>query len=142
MPISSKSFCKIAGIEYDVLVLELDETPEVLDSENAGRAVSVGAPMFLDRLGTFYGNRVLFGCKKGYEEQYDTLFNLLAYPHNDGVNVEIAHNQTTWTYDAYFKVGTRSVQKIERTSLTDDNYKTYWGSFECEFTPMEAQVTP
>ena len=128
---------KIGGKQYDVLVTELSENFNILYSENTGRTMSAGARMTLDPLGTFYGHKITFSRKRGYEEDYDALFDYVSQPRYDGIPVEIVHNQTVISYDAYISQGERSVKSVDR-----ETGKVYWGEFSLNIVPMEAQVKP
>lgn len=129
-------YVKIDGKAYDVIVSEIGETFNILYSENTGRTLSQGARMTLDPIGTFYGHKVTFQRKEGLEAEYDALFAALSKPRYDGMDVEIVHNQTTLTYEAYVSQGERSLARI-----TSDG-RVLWGEFVATFTPMEAQVLP
>lgn len=127
----------IGGKSYDVLVLEIVESFNILYSNNTGRSIAVGAPMILDPLGTFIGHKVKFARKKGHEAEYDALFDYLAAPRYDGIPVRIVYGQTTISYDAYVSQGERAVKQIdEKTGLVK------WGEFTANIVPMEAQVLP
>lgn len=131
------NYCKINGRSYDVLVLKISETFNVLYSENTGRSLSTGARMVLDPLGTFVGHSVVFARKRGAEAEYDELFDLLSTPTDVGVSVEIVHNQTTISYEAYVSQGERPLKRIDVP-----NNKVIWGDMTVNFIPMEAQVLP
>lgn len=128
---------KIGGKSYNVLVSELSENFSILYSENTGRTMSAGARMTLDPLGTFFGHKVKFQRKQGYEAEYDRLYDYVSQPRYDGIPVEIVHNQTTIAYDAYISQGERALKRIDEKSG-----KVYWGEFSVNIVPMEAQVTP
>ena len=128
-------YVKINGRSYDVLVVELSENFNILYSENTGRTMD--GRMTLDPLGTFIGHKITFRRKNGKEQEYDELFNLFSQPRNDGILVEIAHNQGTISYDAYVSSGERSVTRINPNSGV-----VYWGEFSVNIIPMEAQVLP
>ena len=128
---------KIDGKEYNVLVTEISENFNILYSENTGRTMSQGARMTLDPLGTFFGHKVTFARRRGYEDEYDRLFNLVSTPRYDGIPVEIVHNQTVLKYDAYISNGERTVKRIDPKTNT-----VYWGEFSLNIVPMEAQVLP
>lgn len=129
--------CVIDGIEYDVIVLEIEETFNILYSDQTGRTVGIGAPMVLDPLGTFIGHKVKIKCKKGHEAEYDSLFDFLTTPRYDGITVKMVHNQTSIEYEAYISNGARKVKIIDK-----DEEKVYWGEMTLNIVPIRAQVTP
>lgn len=128
---------KINGRSYDVLVTELSENFNILYSENTGRTMSIGARMTLDPLGTFFGHKITFKRKSGYEAEFDRLFDYVSQPRYDGINVQIVHGQSTISYDAYISNGERAVKRIDAKTGT-----VYWDSFSVNIVPMEAQITP
>lgn len=131
------NYCKIGNRVYDVLVTKIEETFNILYSEQTGRTMAPGARMTLDPLGTFYGHKVTFQRKQGKEEEFDFLFNYTSKPRYDGIPVEIVHNQETLSYEAYVSQGSRSVKKID-----EKTGKIFWGEFSINIIPMEAQVLP
>lgn len=128
---------KLNGREYGALVVELSENFNILYSENTGRTMSQGARMTLDPLGTFFGHKVTFRRKRGFEKEYDELYDFISTPRYDGILVEIVHNQTTIKYEAYVSSGERQLKNID-----EKNGKVYWGEFSANIVPMEAQVLP
>lgn len=129
--------CKIGGKEYNVLITELSENFNILYSENTGRTKSQGAKMTLDPLGTFFGHKVKIKRRQGYEAEYDALYNYISKPRYNGIPVEIVHNQTTISYDAYISSGERAIKRIDRKTG-----KVYWDELTLNIVPMEAQVLP
>lgn len=132
-----RDIVKIDGKQYNVLVMELSENFNILYSQNTGRTMSTGARMTLDPLGTFYGHTVTFGRRKGYEAEYDALFDDISRPRYDGIAVEIVHGQSTLAYDAYISNGQRAVKRID-----PNTGKVYWDRMSVNIIPMEAQVIP
>lgn len=132
-------YVKIGGKAWDVLVTEISESFEILYSENTGRTMSQGAGMTLDPLGTFYNYKITFARKQGYERQYDELFNFLAIPRYDGIEVNIVHNQALWNkpFMAYVSKGERALKRIDPKTG-----KVYWDKFTANIVPMSAQVLP
>lgn len=130
-------YIKINGVQYNALVTELSENFNILYSENTGRTMSQGARMTLDPLGTFYGHKVKFVRKQGFEAEYDLLYDEVSKPRYNGIPVEIVHNQEIIKYDAYISQGERAIQKID-----EKTGKVYWGEFSLNIVPMEAQVYP
>ena len=128
---------KIGGYSYDVVVTEIEESFNILYSENTGRTMAKGARMTLDPLGTFYGHKITFKRKEGKEKIYDALYDYVSTPRYDGIPVEIVHNQETIKYDAYISQGARKLKRID-----SGTGKVYWDSFQLNIVPMEAQVTP
>lgn len=130
------NFFKIDGINYDVLVTSIEETFNILYSENTGRTMSQGARMVLDPLGTFFGHTVTVCRKQGHEKEFDALYDYISRPRYDGMSVEIAHNQSTIKYDAYVSNGNRQLKHITKSNAIK------WGELKINIVPMEAQVIP
>ena len=130
-------YVKIGGKVYDVLVTELSENFNILYSPNTGRTISAGARMTLDPLGTFIGHKITFRRKQGREAEYDELFDYVSKPRYDGIPVELVHNQTTISYDAYISQGERALKRIDPNSGV-----VYWDQFSVNIVPMEAQIVP
>lgn len=128
---------RIGGRSYNVTILDLEENFTILYSENTGRTMAEGAEMTLDALGTFYSHKIIVKRKNGFEREFDDLYDYISRPRNSGVDVEIAHNQTTINYQAYISNG---VRKLERISA--DGSKTFWGELSINIVPMKAQETP
>ena len=130
-------YVKIGGKVYDVLVTELSENFNILYSQNTGRTISAGARMTLDPLGTFIGHKITFRRERGREAEYDELFDYVSKPRYDGIPVELVHNQTTISYDAYISQGERALKRIDPNSGV-----VYWDQFSVNIVPMEAQIVP
>lgn len=132
-------YVKIGGKVWDVLVTEISENFSILFSENTGRTMSQGAGMTLDPLGTFFNYKITFARKQGHEKQYDELFNFLAIPRYDGIEVNIVHNQSLWDkpFMAYVSQGERALKRIDAKTG-----KVYWDKFSVNIVPMSAQVLP
>ena len=128
---------QIDGKTYDVSVLNIKETANILYSENTGRTMSIGARMTLDPLGTFIGHKITVKCKAENVKEYDRLYNYVIQPRYDGMRVKAVHDQTTIDYDAYVSVAERELQRID-----DVGKVVYWKQMEINIVPMEAQVLP
>jgi hypothetical protein len=130
------NYFKIDGRSYKVLVTAIEESFNILYSENTGRTMSQGARMVLDPLGTFFGHKVTVQRKQGYEKEFDALYDYVSRPRYDGISVEIVHDQTTIKYDAYISNGKRSLKTITKEDVVK------WGELQLNIVPMEAQVIP
>ena len=130
-------FFKIDGIKYDVLVTSIEENFSILYSENTGRTMARGARMVLDPLGTFFGHKVTVQRKKGFEQAFDELYDYISRPRADGLTVDIVHNQTTISYEAYISQGNRKLKRID-----EKTGKVYWDELSLNIVPLEAQVLP
>ena len=130
-------YVNIGGKVWDVLVTEISESFSILYSSNTGRTMSVGASMTLDPLGTFFNHKVTFSRKKGFEKQYDDLWDFVSFPRYDGIDVEIVHNQKTLKYKAYISQGERALKRIDVKTG-----KVYWDKFSLNIVAMSAQVLP
>ncbi len=130
-------YVKIGGKAWDVLVIKVTESYEVLYSDNTGRTIAIGAPLTLDPLGTFITHTVTFRRKRGYEAEFDKLFDYLSYPYSAGFSVDLVHNQTTLHYIAYCSNGSRELLNIIKSKGLVN-----WDSMTVKFIPIQAQVTP
>ena len=136
------NYFRINGRSYNVVVTSLEESFEILYTENSGRTLAEGAPMTLDPIGTFFGHKVTIKRKAGFESEYDELYLLLAQPikvakTEDALLFEVAHLQDSIAYRAYVSNGARSLNRIDENSG-----KIYWGELSLNIVPIEAQVKP
>lgn len=72
-------------------------------------------------------------------DEYDELFNFLAVPRYDGIEVNLVHNQALWEkpFMAYVSQGERGLKRVDTKTG-----KVYWDKFSVNIVPMEAQVLP
>lgn len=136
------NYFKINGQDYNVVVTGIEESFEILYTENSGRTLDEGAPMTLDPIGTFFGHKVTIKRKAGFESEYDELYLLLAQPRKvekteDALLFEVAHLQEAIAYRAYVSKGARALKRIDETTG-----KVYWGELSLNIVPIEAQVLP
>ena len=130
-------YCKIDGINFPVTITNITESFNILYADGTGRTIAPGARMALSPLGTFYGHKVTFKRKSGYENEYDRLFDELSRPRTQGIPVELVHGQASISYEAYASSGERKLKRIDLATG-----KVYWDEFTANFIPMEAQVKP
>lgn len=128
---------KIGGRNYDVLVTAVERNFENIQSSNAGTTLAKGAREMLDPLGTRIGHKVTFQRKKGFEEEFDKLWDFVIQPRYNGVEVEIVYNQTTIKYEAKFSSGSQALKRID-----PDTNKVYWDALVLDIVPIVAQVLP
>lgn len=128
---------RIDGIAFDVIVLSIKESAEVLYSDKTGRTIAVGAPMTLAPLGTFFNYQVTVKRNGENVADYDTLVDYVTQPTSSGFYIHIVHNNTTWDFKAYISKVERELQRID-----DNNNVVYWKEMTLNIIAMEAQVTP
>lgn len=132
------NYVRINGVSYDVgvAISDYEETFNVLDGENAGRA-SISGRMIRDIIGTYIGHKVTFFNKGGTagNAAFDALWNdLLALSVEDSVMLEAADGQNQIKYEAYYTTGSRKLKRV-----TDG--VNYWDDLSVNFVPMEAQIS-
>lgn len=128
---------KLNGKAYNVNVLELTESFSILYSDNTTRTLAPGAPLYLAPLGTFISHVITVSCKKGHEEECDSLYEFLLIPRYKGINVKVVHGQESIEYKAYVSQGERPLKRIDEKSG-----KVYWDKLKINIIPMKAQVLP
>lgn len=129
------NYVKINGVSFDVTVAisAIEESFNVLDGENAGRAMT--GRMVRDIIGTYIGHKVTFFNGKSNDD-YDALWDyLIAHSVDDSVMLEAADGQSSISYEAYYTSGTRKIRAAQ-------GGVNYWDEIEVNFIPMDPQVTP
>ena len=127
----------IDGRVWNVDILAITESFNILYSDNTGRTTTKGARMILDPLGTFYGHKITVARKHGDVNEFDELFDYISQPRYDGMSVEAIHGQKTISYDAYISNGERKVKRIDK-----ENEIVYYDAYDINIIAMEAQVKP
>ena len=128
---------QINGKTYDVKVISIVESANILYSDKTGRTMSVGARMVLDPLGTFIGHNVTVMRDGSNLADYDRLYNELIKPRYDGMMVKVVHDQTTIEYKDYVCAAERENERID-----DLGKKVYWKEMKINIVPMEAWILP
>lgn len=129
-------YFKINGKKYDVSVIEIKESFNILYSSKTGRTMATGARMTLDPLGTFFGHNVTVKRIPGKEKEYDEFYTKVSTPSYTGMKVEVAHKQKVLKYDAYISNGERTLERVASDGTL------LWGEMTVNIVPMEAQVLP
>lgn len=144
---------KINGEEYHVRVFEPEESFTILYGENTGRTLDVGAPMVLDPKGTFFNYTLIVGAIRGQENDFEKLWRLLSFPHNDGLLVEFPRTRNTmWQtqaddgdvvngFYAYVSNGKRKIKKILEEA-NGELKEVIYDTFSINFIATKAQVLP
>ena len=129
-------YIRLNGIEFDadVAISAYARNFNVLDGENAGRAMS--GDMVRDVIGTYLGHKLTVFRRGNNYAGLDAFWDyLVQHSVDDSVLLEAADGQATISYRAYYTSGTQSLERV--TGGTN-----YWGEIEVSFVPMEAQYTP
>ena len=148
-----RNWFKIDGKAFQVRVFEPKETFTILYSENTGRTLGTGAPMFLDPLGTFFNYELTVGKIKGKEDEFDQLWDYLSTPRFQPMLIVLPKNRNTlWTtqddngnevqgFYAYVSTGSRGIKRIIED--TDENLKeVIYDAFTIKIIATKAQVVP
>lgn len=143
---------KVNGKSYNVRIFEPKESFTILYSENSGRTMAAGNPIVLDPLGTFYNYSMTIGVKKGYENEYEELWELLSAPTNEYLLLTFPRGRNsfwkTTTDDgeevngcyAYVSTGTRDIQRIKEQDGKLE--EVIYDAFDVNFIAARAQVLP
>ena len=129
-------YIKLNGHSFDadVAISKYNRNFNVLDGENAGRAMT--GRMIRDIIGTYLGHKItVFRRGNNYADLDDFCDYLYQHSVDDSVLLEAADGQTSISYEAYYTSATQDLEKVE-------NGANYWGEIEVNFIPMEAQVKP
>lgn len=144
---------KIDGKEYNVKVFTPKESFTILYGENTGRTLDDGAPMILDPKGTFFNYTLTVGAMRGFEEDFEKLWNFVSFPREKGMRVEFPSGRTTmWTtkdengqiingFYAYVSSGERELKKIIE-DVNGNLKEVIYDTFAINFIAMKAQVLP
>ena len=130
----AQSIFTIDGRSFNVRVMSLKRSFEVLDGENTGRTIADGS-MFRDVIGTFYNYEMELDCSKASPTEYDALWNILSSP-QDKHSVTFPYGRDgVLTQDMYVSSGSDTLLRVE-------NGVNYWGGIKVKFIGMRAKRTP
>lgn len=124
---------KIDGVSYDVLVTAIQETFEVVEGPNSGKALHRQREI-RDLGGIKIGHSITFAPGND-PDALDSLCDYLFGALREFVVLEAVHGQTTISYEAAYNTGSRRVSHID-----DDNDTVYWDELTVLFRPMETQI--
>lgn len=121
----------VDGKKYNVLVTGLKRSFQVLDGENAERALS--GRMIRDIIGTFYNYEMTLQPKIGKYADYDALYEVLSAPVASH-KVVLPYGQRTLTFNAYVTAGQDNLIRKKST-------ESYWTGLTVQFIAMAPQRT-
>ena len=130
------TYVKINGkpFDVDVAISDLEESFNVLDGPNAGRAMNGG--MIRDIIRTYIGHKITFFNGKSNKD-FDALWDYTLWPIRSMI-MSSWRRQTvsrSISYAAYYTSGTRRIRTV-------DGGVNYWDELEVSFVPIDAQVKP
>lgn len=124
---------KIDGRAYDVRIMSLKRSFEVLDGENTGRTISDGT-MYRDVIGTYYNYELEIDTSKLSRSEYDELWQIVSSP-DDSHRVTLPYGQGSYTQQMYISSGDDKLDLIE-------NGISHWSGMKLKFVAMKAARTP
>ena len=131
-----ENWLQIDGKFWDVMVVSIKESGNILYSDKTGRTTAKGR-MTLDPLGTFIGHTIVVKSHGNNVKAYDDLCEYIRKPRYDGMKVKAVDGQKTIDYEAYVSNYEREVKRID-----DNNKVVYWKEMTINLMPMEAQIVP
>ena len=120
---------KVDGTVYDVHIVAIKRSADVLDGPNSGR--STNAVMVRDILGTFYNYSVEIDSDALTAEEYDALYEALTAP-EDYHTIEMPYGQTIKRFRAY-------VSKVDDELIQINGQYQRWGNMSFQFVAIEPQ---
>ena len=124
--------------DVDVMVMDYEETANVLDGEASGRS-KVRGRMIRDPIGAFIGHKILFnrsGMDLNAVSSFDALWNWLKqHSVEDSIYIRAADNQTSVEYEAYYTSFSRKLEFVI------DGVR-YWNDMSVNFLLMDPAVVP
>lgn len=130
-----RTLCKIDGVSYDVLVVAISETFNIVEGGNSGISLH-NQREIRDLQGIKVGHSITFAPGDN-PDAFDALVNHLFGSVRPYVELEVVHDQATITYDAAYNTGARRVAYID-----DLNDVVGWDELTVDFRPMEVQIKP
>ena len=122
------------GRAYNVRVMSLTRSFEVLDGENTGRTISDGA-MFRDIIGTYYNYEMEIDSSKLSPADYDNLWESLSAP-VDCHTVSFPYGRAGMlTQQMYVSSGIDQLKRIE-------DGVNFWAGLKIKYIAMQARRVP
>lgn len=121
----------VDGKNYNVFVTGLKRSFQILDGENAERALS--GRMIRDIIGTFYNYEMTIRPVVGKYADYDALYEVLSAP-EDSHKVVLPYGQKTLTFNAYVTSGQDNL-------IVKTDKESYWNGLTFQFIAMAPQRT-
>lgn len=128
------SLVKIDGRSFDVLVVGIQETFNVVEGENSGTSLFRDRKI-RDMKGIKIGHNITFSPDHD-PEAFDELVEYLFGSLREYVTIEAVHGQKTISYEAEYHTGSQDV-----TYIDDRREFVGWSNLTVSFVPMECQVT-
>ena len=126
------------SFDVDVMLMDYEETINVLDGEAAGRSKLRGR-MIRDPIGAFLGHKVVFarsGMDSAAVAAFDNLWNWLKqHSVDDSVYIRAADGQDSIEYEAYYTNLNRKLEYVE------DGVR-FWNNITVNFIPIDPTVVP
>lgn len=129
------SLVKIDGVSYDVLVVAIQETFNVIEGSNKGTALYREREI-RDTTGVKIGHKITFAPDSD-PDAFDTLCEYLFGSVRPYVTLEVIHGQTVLSYEAAYSSGSRAVAYIN-----DRENTVGWTELSVDFRPLECQINP
>lgn len=128
------NYFKMGGVAWDVIVTGISRNFEIKQSDNAGATLAPGAPEVLDPIGTYIGHTVTVKRRRGKEAVFDALWDFVAQPRTEPIEVEVAYDQSTIKYNAKVISGAQDLKRVDpNTGIV------YWDALTLTIEPTEAQ---
>lgn len=120
------------GVEYNVHVMDLARSFEVMETNLSGRTQD--GQMYRDLVGTFYHYSMRIAQRDNDTAAMDAFWDAISNPQISHV-CTFPYNQSTMTQRMYVKTGRQDIRRLKES-------RTEWGDIVIEFVAMAPRVTP